>query len=155
MRFIGTVLAAAVVIVLVYVAVAIVADGYFGANIFPDRLEPGPSPPNTWADWRDVMFILVSVLWIIATLILIAILVALLLLVRALRNLLRDNVAPAVDSARDVLDNLRGTAEFTGETVVSPIIRTYAVVRGVRSGISAITNLPGRIGGRKKKKGRR
>ena len=60
----------------------------------------------------------------------------------------------ALDSLKASLDNVRGTAEFAGETVASPIIRTYAVVKGVRTGLGAITNLPGRISGRRKKRRR-
>jgi hypothetical protein len=82
---------------------------------------------------------------------LVALMVALLFLVFMVRRILRENAVPAIDSLKDSLDNLRGTTEFAGETVASPIIRTYAVVKGVRTGLGAITNLPGRIKGRKKK----
>ena len=72
-----------------------------------------------------------------------------------IRKLLAENVAPAVDSLRESLDNVRGTTEFAGETIASPIIRTYSLVRGVRNGVMALGNFPGRVRGRKKKKGRR
>ena len=50
-----------------------------------------------------------------------------------------------------------GIEQFAGETVASPFIRAYSVVKGVRSGLGAITDLPGfvkgrRRSGRKKKK---
>jgi hypothetical protein len=63
-----------------------------------------------------------------------------------------NHAAPALDSLKESLDNVKGTAEFAGETVVSPIIRVYSVVRGVRSGIGAVGGLPDRIRRRAKAK---
>ncbi|MDZ7727683.1 MAG: hypothetical protein U5Q44_05490 [Dehalococcoidia bacterium] len=48
------------------------------------------------------------------------------------------------------MDNVKGTGEFVSETAVAPIVRVYSVVRGVRSGVSTVTNLPNRIRNRKK-----
>ena len=76
--------------------------------------------------------------------------VVLIFLALQIRALLKNNVTPAVDSLRDSLDNVRGTTEFAGETVVSPLIRAYSVVRGVRSGVKAFGNFPNRVRGQKK-----
>ena len=81
----------------------------------------------------------------------VALMGALLLLVLLLRRVIKENAVPAIDSLKDSLDNVRGTTEFAGETIVSPIIRTYAVVKGIRTGIGAITHLPDRIKDRHKK----
>lgn len=64
----------------------------------------------------------------------------------------KENAAPALDSLKRSIDNVRGTTEFAGETVASPIIRVYSVFKGVRTGISAVTNLPDRVKRRKKSK---
>ena len=81
-----------------------------------------------------------------------AVMVAVLFLVLMIRRLVRDNLGPAIDSLKESLDNVKGTTEFAGETVASPIIRVYSVVKGVRTGLGAVTNLPDRIRGNKKKK---
>ena len=89
--------------------------------------------------------------WMVAGVVMVAVLAALLFLVLLVRRVVRENAVPAIDSLKQSLDNVRGTTEFAGETVASPIIRTYAVVKGVRTGLGAITNLPDRIRGRRKK----
>ncbi|WP_322819718.1 hypothetical protein [Tepidiforma sp.] len=156
MRFIATVVSAAILLFLVYLVVGAIADGYFGANIIPDGAVPDAwSAPDSWAEWRDIVLVLAGLFWVLAGLLAAIFMVALIVLAFAVRRVVRENAAPALDSLRQSLDNVRGTAEFAGETVASPIIRVYAVAKGVRSGISAITNLPDRIRGRrhgKKKK---
>jgi hypothetical protein len=82
----------------------------------------------------------------------VVLLVALVFLVITLRGVLKENVAPAIDSLKDSLDNVRGTAEVVGESIVSPIVRIYSVVSGVRSALGAVTNLPDFVRRRRKKK---
>ena len=78
-------------------------------------------------------------------------LVILIFLALLIRRVVKENAVPAIDSLKDSLDNVRGTTEFAGETIVSPLVRTYAVVKGVRQGISTVKDLPSRVGGRRKK----
>jgi membrane-associated phospholipid phosphatase len=152
MRFLGTVIAAAVLIFLVYLFVGFLVDGYFGGNIIPDRATPESwSAPDTWAEWRDILMVFTFFFWLLAGLVLTIVFVVLVVLLFMVRRILKEHAVPALDSLKGSLDNVRGTTEFAGETVASPIIRTYAVVKGVRAGLGAITNLPGRIKGRKKK----
>lgn len=153
MRFIGTVVLAALLIFLIYLVVGWIVDGYFDGNIVPNGAVPDSwAAPNSWSEWRDILLVFTLFFFMFAGILLIALMVALLFLVMLVRRILRENAAPAIDSLRTSLDNIRGTTEFAGETVVSPIIRTYAVVKGVRRGIGAVTNLPGRVRGRRKGK---
>ncbi|GIW18121.1 hypothetical protein [Tepidiforma sp.] len=156
MRFIVTVVFAAILLFLVYLVVGAIADGYFGANIIPDRAVPDAwAAPDSWSEWRDIVIVLLGLFWVLAGILAVVFMAALIALVFAVRKVVRENAAPALDSLRQSLDNIRGTAEFAGETVASPIIRVYAVARGVRSGLAAVTSLPDRIRGRrhgKKKK---
>lgn len=153
MRFIGTVVLAALLIFLIYLVVGWIVDGYFDGNIVPNGAVPDSwAAPNSWSEWRDILLVFTLFFFMFAGVLLIALMVALLFLVMLVRRILRENAAPAIDSLRTSLDNIRGTTEFAGETVVSPIIRTYAVVKGVRRGIGAVTNLPGRVRGRRKGK---
>ena len=67
MRFIGTVLAAAILIVLTYLFVGWMVDGYFGGNIVPDRLVPDQwAAPNSWSEWRDILIVFTFIFWMIA-----------------------------------------------------------------------------------------
>ncbi len=152
MRFLGTVISAAILIFLVYLFAGWMVDGYFGGDIVPDGAVPDSwAAPDAWYEWRDILIVLTFGFWMLAGIILIALLIALLFLVILIRRIMRENAVPALDSLKASLDNVKGTAEFAGESVASPIIRTYAVVKGVRTGLGAVTNLPDRIRGRRKK----
>lgn len=153
MRFLGTVVSAAVLICLIYLIAGWMVDGYFGGNIVPDALVPDSwAAPNSWAEWRDILIVFTFFFWMLAGLAAVALIIALVFLVGMLRGILRDHAVPAIDSLKESLDNVKGTTEFAGETVASPIIRTYAVIKGVRTGLGVISHLPDRIKGRKKKR---
>lgn len=155
MRFVGTVISAAILLVLLYLLVSVVTDGYFGGNIFPNRLEPTAwSAPDSWEEWRDIVIVFLGLFWVLAGLLSVVLVGALVFLVLTVRKILRENVAPAVDAAKATLDNARGTTEFVGETVASPIIRVYSIVSGIRGGLGALSNFPGRVRGRKSGKKR-
>jgi hypothetical protein len=154
MRFIWTVVSLALVFLVFYLGLSIVVDGYFDGNIFPNEVTPDSwAAPNSWSNWRDILIVFTALFWVLSGIVLVILLIILVVVALAARRVLTQNVAPAVDSLKDSLDNLRGTTEFMGETVVSPVIRVYAVVRGVRGGIGAITHLPDRI--RRRKKGKK
>ncbi len=152
MRFLRTIVLAAVLLFLLYLLVAAIGS-YFGGHLVPGGAVPDSwSPADSWSEWRDILIVLTAVFWVIGSILLVALIAALLFLVALVRKILRENAVPAIDSLKDSLDNVRGTTEFAGETVASPLIRTYAVVKGVRTGLGAITHLPDRVRGRKKGK---
>ncbi len=145
-----TIVGAALLLLLAYLVFACVAQGYFGLQVFPDALiRDGWAAPDSWADWRDVMFVLTGLFWFIAAVIWAAAGVAAFFLFRYVRKMMRENVTPAVDSLKASLDNVKGTTEFAGETIASPLIRAYSIVRGVRGGLGAVTDLPSFIKGRR------
>ena len=152
MRFLGTVLSAAILLFLIYLVIGAIVDGYFGGDIVPDSAVPDAwAAPDSWSEWRDIVIVFAGLAWFLAGIASFALVVAVVLLVLALRRVLNQNAAPAIDSLKSTLDNARGTTEFVGETVVSPIIRVYAVFTGVRSGLRAVTSLPDRVRRRRKK----
>lgn len=154
MRFLFTVVLAALLLFMLYLLAGFIVDGYLGGNIVPDSAVPDSwAAPDSWADWRDIVIITLGIFWIVAGMLTVVLLVALIILVLTLRHVLKENAAPALDSLKDSLDNLRGTTEFLGETAVSPVIRVYAVAKGVRSGVGAITHLPDRI--RRRRRGKK
>jgi hypothetical protein len=141
-----------------YLVLSCIVDGYYGGNIFPDSAEHHAwAAPDSWHEWRDIVIVLSAGFWVLGGLLLCVMMGAVIWLLLEIRKLLKTNVAPAVDSLKESLDNVRGTTEFAGETIASPIVRAYSLVRGVRSGVGALRGFPDRVKGRrtKKKKGRK
>jgi divalent metal cation (Fe/Co/Zn/Cd) transporter len=97
------------------------------------------------ADLRDVVVIVYGGMGILLMLALAIAAFGLWFAVRALsrqlRDLLDDPVRPTLEEVRRTAENVRGTSEFIADTAVHPIIRTVAMVRGVRRGVSAVTGL--------------
>jgi len=154
-RFIGTVIGAAIFLLFLWLFFAVFVQGYWGiATMVPHNLIPDSwSPPNSWATWRDILIVFTSVFWLIGGILLVILLAVLIVVALATRRVLTDHAAPALDSLKETLDNVKGTTEFAGETIVSPLIRAYSIVSGVRSGVAAVTHLPDRI--RRRKRGRK
>lgn len=150
MRFVAIVVFAAILLGLAILAVNGIMSYWNNDFISGDAFPDAWTGPDSWSEWRDIAIVLTAFFWFVAGILSVALVVALLLLVGVTRKVIKDNAAPALDSLRQSIDNVRGTTEFAGETVASPIIRAYAVVKGVRTGLSAVTKLPDRIGRRKK-----
>jgi hypothetical protein len=151
MRTVGIILGAAIVIFLAYIALSVLVDGYFGGNMWIFSTKDSWAAPDSWSEWRDIVIVFTAGFWLLSGLVMLVLVVVLVILAFQIRSLLRENVAPAVDSLRDSLDHVRGTTEFASETVISPFIRLYSITKGVRSGLGAVTNLPNRIKGQQKK----
>ncbi len=146
MKSIGGVIVLAIFVAVVVFAVLVFVDAYFGASIFPDDFGPDSwAAPDSWSEWRDITIVAFGFLFVLAGVIWIAVAVAVLLLVMTIRRLLRENVAPAVDSLKGTLDNVKGTSEFVGETAVAPIVRIYSIFRGVRTGLGAVGGIGDKI----------
>ena len=153
MRFALTVVLAAILLFVVYVLVGGIVDGYFGGNMVPDRAVPDSwAAPDSWSEWRDIVIVLMGMWFALAGLLLCGLLAALIFLVFTIRRLLKENAAPAIDSLRSTLDNVKGTTEFVGESAVAPIVRVYSIVRGVRSGVSTLKAVPDKVKNRRKSK---
>ncbi len=152
MRFTWTVVGAAILIVVGYLLLSGIVDGYFGGHIYPDDgVINSWAAPDSWSNWRDIVIVFMGLFWAIAGLLAIVLMVILIFLALLVRRVVKENAIPAIDSLKDSLDNVRGTTEFAGETIASPLVRTYAVVKGVRQGVATFRDLPSRIGGRRKK----
>ncbi len=149
LRFFLTVVLAALLIIVVYLVVSWFVDGYFGGNIFPDQAEPGAwSAPDSWSEWRDIATVALGALVALVGLFACILLVVLIRVAFSVKRAVDQNVVPLLDSARDLVDEVRGTAEFVGESAVSPIIRVYSIVSGVRRGLDSLGSLGGRFGGK-------
>ena len=144
LRFFLTVVLAAVLIIVVYLVVAVLVDGYFGGNIFPNEAEPSTwSAPDSWSEWRDIAVIAIGILVALVGVLACILLAVLIFTALAVRRVVNDKVSPLLDSTRDLVDEVRGTAEFVGESAVTPIIRVYSMVSGIRKGLDALGRFRG------------
>jgi hypothetical protein len=64
------------------------------------------------------------------------------------RGLLKNNVAPTVESVRQTSESVRGTVEFVSDYAVSPVVKTYGTMAGARAFISVLARF-GRSRGRR------
>lgn len=93
---------------------------------------------------RDLVIVVYGILGIILLLVLIAVAVGVFFAVRRLtrsaQELLADPVRPTLEEVRQTVANVRGTSEFVADRTVHPVIRTVAVVRGVRRGLGVLAS---------------
>ncbi len=96
-------------------------------------------------DWRDIVIIVAGSLMALVMVTVFIFTVVLGIAARALlstiRTLLRAEVTPLLDSARQSLQNVRGTTAFIGQTVVAPVIRVYGVVAGARRALGVLSGV--------------
>jgi hypothetical protein len=112
----------------------------------------------TWllfvSNFRDWVIIVAGIL--IAAFFFVSLIVAIVLgwvlwaLVRKVMALLDDGgqmlderVKPLLGSVRETADHVKGTATYVSNAAVTPIVRTYGVVAGVRRAVGVITGLTG------------
>ncbi len=151
MRFVMTVVSVLILAFLLWMGIAGILS-YWDIQAVPGGAVPDAwEGPDSWSEWRDIAIVFMAIFWTLGGILLVALMVALLFLVGVTRKVVKENAAPALDSLRQSLDNVRGTTEFAGETVASPIIRVYSVFKGVRTGLGAVSNLPNRVKGRRRK----
>ncbi|MBI51914.1 MAG: hypothetical protein CL779_01680 [Chloroflexi bacterium] len=98
---------------------------------------------------RELIFIMVGGLLIIALTILIMTLLTIFALVRstkkAFRTTMNDTINPALNEFQATAQNIKGTSKFVSKKTISPIIQLLALLNGIGKGISFITTF-----GRKK-----
>ena len=65
-------------------------------------------------------------------------------LLNSVKGMLDESVKPTLNSVKDAADTVRGTTEFVGRTTVSPVVRAYGTVAGVKKGLSVLTSFKGK-----------
>ncbi len=74
-------------------------------------------------------------------------LVVLILQLSALINLLRSEIKPIVDEARQTMATVRGTAQFVSHNVTEPVIRVSSAMAGARALVSELTGIRRNLAG--------
>ncbi len=62
-------------------------------------------------------------------------------LLSTVQTLLREEVSPLLNSARQSINTVQGTTAFIGETAVAPLIRAYGVVVGARRALGVLSGI--------------
>jgi len=65
-------------------------------------------------------------------------------LIGNVRTVVNEDVRPIIATGEETVKNVTGTTRFVGDTVVSPIIRLYGIIAGIRRGFSVFTRVSGR-----------
>lgn len=96
---------------------------------------------------RDWVIIFMGIAFFAFFFVSLIIVIVLGLLVRAVLKKSADvvdtGVRPLLDNANRTAENVRGTASYMSDAAVTPVIRTYGVVAGVRRAIGVIAGLTG------------
>ncbi len=99
---------------------------------------------STFRDWVIIfMGIAVAAFFVVALVITIVIGLLLRVLLRKASALIDDSVKPLLGTAKQTADHVKGTTTFVSGAAVTPIIRTYGVVAGVRRAAGVIAGLTG------------
>ena len=106
--------------------------------------ELSPLFVETFRDWVIIfMGIAVAAFFVVALVMTIVLGLLVRALLRKSSTLLDDNVKPLLGSAKETADRVKGTTTFVSNAAVTPIIRTYGVVAGVRRAVGVIGGLTG------------
>jgi len=65
-------------------------------------------------------------------------------LLGTVQTLLKGEVTPILDSTRQTLQRVQGTAAFVSETAVTPIVRAYSAVAATRRVLGVLSGVTGR-----------
>ena len=99
------------------------------------------------ADWRDIVIIIGGI--VVAAFFFIGCVFAVVLgllsrgILSKTSGLIDDEVKPLLGSARDTVGNVKGTTEYFSDAAVTPVVRAYGVVAGVRRAATVIAGLAG------------
>ena len=93
-------------------------------------------------DLRDLIIVIFGIMGIVVLFVTLIVVIVVGFAARGLiavaKDVLKGQLSPTLDSARQVVDDIRGTTSFIADTAVSPIIRLYGLINGVKRGIVAL-----------------
>ena len=118
-----------IIIIIAVIIAAVILAGFIWAIIALMQ----PATPTDRI--RDVFIIVVA----LESLVIGVALIVLIVQLASLINLLQNEVRPILNATNETVNNLRGTAEFLGESVVEPVIK----LNGYLAGINRVIELMG------------
>lgn len=99
-------------------------------------------------DLRDIVVIVWGI--ISAIFFFVAIIVTLMLgfsvkgLLSKVHEMLDENVKPTLGSVKEAADTVRGTTEFVSKTAITPVVKAYGTMAGVKKGLSVLGKVRGK-----------
>src|SRR5690606_29954109 len=100
------------------------------------------------ADLRDIVVIVWGIISAIFFLVGIIVTMVVGFSIKGLLNkangMLDESVKPALASVRDAADTVRGTTEFVGRTAITPVVKTYGAMAGIKKGLGVLGKVRGR-----------
>jgi hypothetical protein len=98
----------------------------------------------TFRDWVIIfMGIAVAAFFVVALVITIMLGLLARLLMKKSIDVLDGNVKPLLNNVNETATHAKGTASFVSQAAVTPIVRTYGVVAGVRRAAGVLAGLTG------------
>lgn len=95
----------------------------------------GDEDASALEKFRDIMIVYLGLMWVIV-IFLLAALVGVLVWVALM---IKDKVIPLLETTRDAVTRVKGTAEFMSEEIASPVISFYGTVAKARAMTKAFT----------------
>lgn len=103
----------------------------------------------TFRDWVIIfMGIAIAAFFVVAMVVTLVLALVARSLMKKSSALMDENLKPLLDSAKQTADGVKGTTSYVSQAAVTPIIRTYGVVAGVRRAASVLAGLTGSGGGK-------
>ena len=100
------------------------------------------------ADVRDVFIIIYGaigiIFFVIASLATLFLFLNVRKILRNVNGMLDEQVKPAIGSVREAAETVRGTTEFVGKNAISPVVRVYGAMAGVRRGLGVLSGMKGK-----------
>jgi hypothetical protein len=99
---------------------------------------------STLRDWVIIVTgIMIAAFFFAALVITVVLGLVMRALLRKVGALMDESVRPLLGSAKQTTDQVKGTASFLSSAAVTPVVRTYGVVAGVRRAVGMIAGLTG------------
>jgi len=98
----------------------------------------------TFRDWVIIfMGIAVAAFFVVALVVTLVLGLLARALMRRTLSLIDESVKPLLGTAKETAENVKGTTSYVSKAAVTPIVRTYGVVAGVRRAASVLAGLTG------------
>lgn len=118
----------AVIVLLMLVGVPIGMVAWLGRETFRDVVI------IAWGGLSIIAFVL-FILWVLM------LWRGIMGLIRDARLTIREDLRPILATSRETVNNVTGTSRFLSDTVVSPVLRLYGLIAGIRRGFAVFTGL--------------
>jgi hypothetical protein len=105
-------------------------------------------PLVSLADLRDVVIIVWGIIsalfFLFACIVVLVVGFSIKGLLSKVHVLLDESVKPALGSVKEAADTVRGTTEFVSRTAITPVVKTYGAMAGIKRGLGVLGKARGK-----------